>query len=156
MSPRSAARARKAARRKPPRPQPPPPQPAQPQPCERKRALWRMRNPKSLVRAIFAAKDPVEVGTNLLNGAGDATVAKSFFNFWEILFDQQDKKLAGDGQEAGSAGFQFMSNVPRPQRSIDPDSQDQQDKEMCLRSLSGAAGAAPSLSGISHQENKND
>jgi hypothetical protein len=119
-------------------------------------ARWRLRSPKRLVRAIFSRIDPVEVGRTLLDKSGDATKAKTFFQLLEYLYDKPGAEPEASGPEAEKAPFRFVTHVPRPQRTVDRNSEDQQNKEMCRTSLSGAAGAGRTVASNSDQEDEND
>jgi len=150
---------KKAAKRKPARqrlhaseaPQPP----VQPRPEAKPRKLWTVRSRRSLARAIFGQSDPVNVGTKLLEGDGDATVAKSFFQFADWIFGKPAQQSGASGPD-GEKAFQFVTYAPRPQYPVDRNSEDQRNKEACRQSLGSASGAGPADFGDVNQEDQND
>lgn len=124
-------------------------------PVSKSKAPWRMRSAQRLVRAIFAKNDPVEVATTLLHCKSEATRAKSFFDLLGYMYGkpaQQSEASATEGQRP----FQFATYVPRPQYAVDPNSEDQRNKEACRQSLTGAPGAAHTNFGDVTQEDEND
>src|SRR5271155_571147 len=94
-----------------------PPQDPNPQPVLQKHALWRMREVKRLVRAIFSAKNPVEVGTSLLQCKSDATRAKIFAMLLEYLYGKPVQQMETNGPDGEKVLFQFVTHAPRPERN---------------------------------------
>jgi hypothetical protein len=148
--------ARKERRTRKPAPAAPqPPAQHQPQPVAKPRELWTVRSRRNLGRAIWAANDPVEVATRLLKGEGDATVAKSYFQVADWIYGRPAQQSGTSGPE-GERAFRFVTYVPRPQYAVDPNSEDQRNKEACRQSLAGAPGAAGTNFEEVTQEDEND
>ncbi len=114
-----------------------------------------MRSRRNLARAIFAENEPVGVATRLLKGEGDATVAKSYFQVADWIYDKPAQQSGASGPE-GEKAFQFVTYAPRPQHPVDPNSEDQISKEACRQSLTGVAGTARANFGDVTQEDEND
>jgi len=146
---------KKRLERKPDQPAPHAAKPSDQRPVSKEKAEWRMRTPKRLVKAIFSRKDPVDVGTKLLEEGNDATVAKIYALFLEYLFGKPAQQFEARGPE-GERAFRFVSYVPRPEYEVDPNSEDQRNKEACRQSLSGAPGAARTNCEDVTQEDEND
>jgi hypothetical protein len=72
------------------------------------------RKVSTLVRAIFAENDPVEVATNQLNGEGDATGGRLFLQLLEYLYGKPLQPIEAREPEEQKVAFQFISNIPRP------------------------------------------
>ena len=80
---------------------------------------------KRLVNAIFAEADPVEVGSRLLAGTGDATVAKTFALLLEYLFGKPVQQIEASGPEGAQITYQFISSAPRPNRGGGGDTEEE-------------------------------
>jgi hypothetical protein len=80
---------------------------------------------KRLVDAIFAVADPVEVGSRLLAGKGDATVAKTFALLLEYLFGKPVQQIEASGPEGAQITYQFISSAPRPHRGAGGDTEEE-------------------------------
>jgi len=152
--PRRTAR-KKRSKRKPAPEAPQPPVQPHPRPVAKPRELWTVRSKRNLGRAIFAENDPVDVATKLLKGEGDATVAKSFFQVADWIYDKPAQQSGASGPE-GERPFQFVTYAPRPQYPVDRNSQDQISKEACRQSLTSAIQAAGTNLGDATQEDEND
>ncbi|HKO05853.1 MAG TPA: hypothetical protein VJW51_13940, partial [Candidatus Acidoferrales bacterium] len=100
-------------------------------------------------------KDPVDVGTKLLEGGGDATMGKIYALFLEYLYGKPVQPMEASGTE-GERAFQFVTYAPRPQYAVDRNSEDQRNKEACRQSLTSAPGAARANFGDVTQEDEND
>jgi hypothetical protein len=116
---------------------------------------WRMRDVRRLVRAIFSAKDPIEVGQDLLSKKGDATVAKVFTLLIEYLYGKPVQPIEATGANGEKGIFQFVTYAPRPQHHVDRNSEDQRNKEASRLSLSGERGAPINVADFT-QEDGND
>jgi hypothetical protein len=146
---------KKQPEREPALPRIPPAPPCDLQRASRKVVVWRMRSAKRLIKAIFAAKDPVAVGARLLEGDGDATAGKIYALFFEYLFGKPAQQFEGRGPE-GQRAFQFVTLAPRPNHPVDPNSEDQINKEACRQALTRAVRAARTNSANVTQEDEND
>ncbi len=151
---------RRAARKKRRKREPDPPAiPAQvashARPVSEKQARWRMRTAKRLVRAIFIKNDPVAVASSLLTSDSDTTKAKSFFDLLGYLYGKPAQMAEADGHD-GEKGFQFITYAPRPNHTVDRNSEDQINKEACRQSLTGAPRAARTNLKDVTQEDEND
>jgi len=146
---------KKRSKRKPAPAELPPPEAPKPQSGARPRPLWTVRSRRNLVRAIFAEHDPVDLAGKLLTEKGDATKAKTYFTLMEYLYGKPAQQFEASGPE-GERPFQFVTYAPRPNHPVDPNSQDQINKEACRQSLTSPARAAPTNFGDVTQEDEND
>ena len=72
---------------------------------------------ETLVKAVWAKNDPVDVATDLLQESGDATKAKVFLQLLEYQYGKPVPPVDASEPAEEKVAFQFVSNIPRPDYS---------------------------------------